>query len=369
MLAFAFAAFGCAKLGVRQTCATNSECGAGAVCQSGQCEPIPDAGAAPPDAGATDAGTSGAGDDAGMDAGNDAGADAGVDGGADAGNGAGPADAGSGADGGSVGYGGGSVDLLDFALTGDTRPPFCDLVGSYPSAVIQSEVTEMARLPSQFAADLGDHMYACLPTISTSTAVTQMGLYASAVSAYPHPWFMTMGNHECYADLDCSNIVHDADPNYQAYLTGLLQVSKQLNPYYSIDINTRLGVIRLVFIADDYASAAQQDWLGPTLDYADAHAVHTIILKHHPYYGDTGPGWMWPIIASHKVSLMLTAHEHYYEHNTQALDGRTVICGLGGADTSKTGFCRVQQNADNSLTFTEYDLSSNPLDTWTVTPP
>ena len=48
------------------------------------------------------------------------------------------------------------------------------------------------------------------------------------------------------------------------------------------------------------------------------------------------------------------------------LGGRTAICGLGGASTSQTGFCRVQQQADGRLAFTRYDLDGNGLDAWSV---
>ena len=348
----ALALIACSQATIRaQQCQADSDCASGDACVNGSCTPlapdsgVPDAGSPAPDAG-TDAGAPDAG-----------GPDAGLP------------DAGS--DGGSVGYGGGTVDLLDFSLTGDTRPGFCDLVGNYPSAIIAQEVAQMAALPSQFAADLGDHMFACLPDLGPvmSTAPVQMQLYVDAVAHYPKPWFMTMGNHECLTQLDCSTIVGDDDPNFHTFLAALPGVSHQTTPYYSIDINTRFGLVRLVFIADNYGSSAAQAWLGSVLTDADAHAVHTIILKHHPYTGsDTGPAWPWPILAQHRITLMLTAHEHDYEHDTSALSGRTVICGLGGASTANTGFCRVQQQDDNSLAFTEYDINGNPLDTWSVPP-
>lgn len=357
----------CSQSRTQESCTTTAGCGPDAICVDGLCESPPaptpidagnsdDAGAAS-DAGLPQDGGGETGTDAGdLDAGD---GDAGVDGGAE--------DGGPGGDGGSVGYDGGTVDLLDFALTGDTRPGFCDIVSGYPTAIIDAEVAQMAALPSQFAADLGDHMFACLPVDSTAT--TQMALYVTAVSVYPRPWFMTMGNHECLSGLDCSTVLGDDDPNFHAFLAALPVVSHQSLPYYSIDIGTRFGLVRLIFIADNYSSGTAQVWLTSLLSDSDTNAVHTIVLKHHPYTGsDTGPAWVWPLLEGHKISLMLTAHEHDYAHNTTALDGRTVICGLGGASTDNTGFCRVQQRADNSLAFTEYDIHGNPLDTWSVPP-
>jgi len=348
-----------------------------AACSSPLIQPA-DAGAPDSGSSALDAGSRDAGHDAGFaDAGpDDAGsADAGTldAGSADAGNDAGASDAGAGdagMNGGSVGYGGGTVDLLDFAITGDSRPPFCDLVSNYPDAIVKAEAAQMAALPAQFAVDLGDHMFACLAGSGgplASTAATQMQKYVAAVSGYPKPWFMSMGNHECLDQLDCSG-QGLLDPNYAAFYPALGTVSHQDLPYYSVDIRTRPGLVRLVFVADNFASQEQQLWLPRILADADQNAVHTIVLKHHPYKGDTGPGWPWPAINAHRVSLLLTAHEHLYEHDTTALGGRTVVCGLGGANTANTGFCRVQQREDNSLAFTEYDLSGNPRDTWSVPP-
>jgi hypothetical protein len=69
---------------------------------------------------------------------------------------------------------------------------------------------------------------------------------------------------------------------------------------------------------------------------------------------------------------VLTAHTHDYEHDTSAYAGRTVICGLGAANSSWTGFCRIRQHGDKTLEFTAYDLygnvRTNPSSTFVVTP-
>lgn len=66
--------------------------------------------------------------------------------------------------------------------------------------------------------------------------------------------------------------------------------------------------------------------------------------------------------------MILTAHNHNYSHDTAAFGGRSVVCGLGGANAAHTGFCRVQQQPDGRLQFTQYDISGNPGDTWSVGP-
>src|SRR5712692_1476856 len=256
-----------------------------------------------------------------------------------------------------VGPDGGAVDLLDFAVTGDTRPPACDLTSLYPKEIIRAEVLQMSALAPQFALDLGDHMFVC--SANAQRANEQMQLYLQALAGFSPPWFMTMGNHECLV-ADCSGAVGALDANYNAYLEALRQVSKHDRPFYKIDITTRLGLARLVFVADNFQSAEQKAWLESTLAEADRIAKYTIIAKHHPIYGSRmGPLWTWQIIQNHKYSLILTAHAHVYFHPTQA-SGRSVVCGLGGANSSATGFCRVTQLATGELRFIQYDISGNP---------
>ncbi len=265
----------------------------------------------------------------------------------------------------TVGPGGGTVDLLDFTITGDTRPPVCDLTSLYPKQIIRAEVLMMSALAPQFALDLGDHMFVC--TESAQRANAQMQLYVQALQGFAPPWFMTMGNHECLL-ADCSGAAGALDANYNAYLAALQQVSRQAQPFYKLDIQTRLGLARLVFVADNVQSAEQQAWLESTLAEADRIAKYTIVAKHHPIDGSRmGPLWVWPIIQKHKYSLILTAHAHVYAHPAAA-SGRSAICGLGGASSTATGFCRVQQLATGELRFVQYDISGNPMDSWSVTP-
>ena len=315
--------------------------------------------------GGSDAGPDG-GSDAGPDAGSDAGPDGGSDAGTDAGSDAGPPP--------HVGLDGGAVDLLDFSFTGDTRPPDCDNAsggsGPYPQATFESELSEMVKLAPQFGFDLGDHMYVCSGSLANAQA--QLKLYTDALAArWPAalPFFMTMGNHEC-GKSDCSGN-NKNDPNYVAYAAALLGVSQQSHPYYSFQVQTRLGRASFVFISDNYDSAPMQSWLAATLADADANSAYTFIVKHYPVTGSRqGPADIETAIKAHHYSLLFTAHEHDYAHDTTTApwNGRSVICGLGGANATAgdQGFCRVQQRPDGSLVFTQYDLQGDPGDTWSV---
>lgn len=261
---------------------------------------------------------------------------------------------------------GGAVDLLDFLITGDTRPPFCELAGQYPREIIQKEVAAMARLPAQLALDTGDHMNACAQI--ASSANTQMGYYVDAVKAYPNPFFMTMGNHECDLLTDCNSTLGAIDVNLKAFRAALAQVSHKTDVNYSVDIATRLGLARLVFVADNFAGSGPSAWLEATLAEADAKAAYTFVIKHHPMTGSRqGPAWSHDIVARHQITLFIAGHDHKYAHDTTAFGGRSVICGLGGASASDTGFCRAQQVADGRVAFTRYDIDGNALDTWSVT--
>ncbi|MGZ6142232.1 MAG: metallophosphoesterase [Myxococcales bacterium] len=272
---------------------------------------------------------------------------------------------GTGGGGGSgIGPAGGTVDLLDFVVTGDTRPGSCDAVASYPTAIHQQIVRSMAAANPQFALDLGDHMYAC--SQNAQSAQQQMSLYTAPLSGFPSLFLMTMGNHECEST-DCSS--HTTDVNYAAFAQALQQVSKETAPNYALQIQTRLGRVTLVVVADNFFGTAQQAWLQGVLTDADASSIATLVAKHHPVTGSrTGPAGPWNVIQNHKYSLVMTAHNHDYEHDASALTGRSVICGLGGANSAHTGFCRVQQAADGQLHFTQYDATGNPHDTWAVSP-
>ena len=163
-------------------------------------------------------------------------------------------------------------------------------------------------------------------------------------------------------------LVQVLPPQVWCVTVPLAQVSKQSEPNYALQIQTRHGRVSVVVVADNYFGADQQQWLERTLSDADAHSVATIVAKHHPVTGQrTGPPAPWQIIQNHKYTLLLAAHDHNYQHPT-AFAGRTTVCGLGGANTSHTGFCRVQQGADKKFRFTQYDATGNPGDTWAVDP-
>ena len=274
---------------------------------------------------------------------------------------------------GTVGANGGTVDRLWFATTGDTRPATCNATGSYPKAAIQQIATAMKALKVQFTLDLGDHMFVCsdqgglTAAQLDAAAQDQMGFYMTAIASGPAAWWMTMGNHECDASFTggfCA-VGGAHDPNFAAYMSAL----QRTQPYYSNDVTTSLGKARFVVIADDAWDSAQETWLNSTLADADANVRYTIVSRHHPVQGSrTGVAAILNILSQHKYTLLLTAHNHDYEHDASTWSGRSAVVGLGGAG-GYWGFGTVLQNTDGTLTFVRRDANGNPLgNVWSVGP-
>jgi hypothetical protein len=295
---------------------------------------------------------------------------------------AGTSDAGSNSDAGlpgrgGVGLDGGTVDRLYFSLTGDSRPPICDLffIGKgfdYPTANVTKLAQQMEARQTQFALDLGDHQFVCLGGLTE--AQTQIGAYVTAMSNFTAPFFMSMGNHECVfalgGTLDDCGANNPSDPAYNAFMQALAPVSPK--PYYAIDIQTSMGLATFVFVADDAWDSTESAWLTGVLTAADTRATYTIVAHHHPISTSNGnyPA-IWAIIKAHKYALHLTAHQHLYSHDTSNdTSGRSVIVGTGGSsDETFLGYATVLQGTDGRLYFTMYDSSTDsPMDHWDVGP-
>ena len=268
---------------------------------------------------------------------------------------------------GAVGLGGGTVERLWFATTGDTRPGNCDATADYPRETVKRIAASMKALNVQFALDLGDHMFVC--NRSVPEAQTQMGYYMEAVALGPQTFFMTMGNHECGSGTCLPGSTNSTDANFKTYLAAL----NRPKPWYSFDValTASPGLARFVVVADDSWNAEQAAWLESTLAEADSKAKYTIVARHHPIASsNTGNPETVATILRHKYSLILTAHSHTYSHSTTLYGGRTVVIGLGGAPGSYApGFATVLEQTDGKLSFVLRDVNGNPMGTpWSVGP-
>jgi hypothetical protein len=279
---------------------------------------------------------------------------------------------------GGVNNDGGAVDRLYFAVTGDTRPPLCDLFlygqgYDYPTAKVTQIADEMEVRQTQFALDLGDHMFVCVG--GSTEANAQMNTYMTAIANFKAPFFMSMGNHECIfalgGALDDCGANNTSDPAYTAFMSALAPISPK--PYYSVDIGTSMGLARFVFVADDAWDSTESTWLGNVLTDADTKATYTIVSRHHNLAASTSGNYaaIVKMVQSHKYALHLTAHTHTYLHDLQQdPTGRTVIVGTGGSsDATMDGYATVVQGLDGNLYFTMYDSTTDlPIDHWTVGP-
>jgi hypothetical protein len=188
---------------------------------------------------------------------------------------------------------------------------------------------------------------------------------------------MSMGNHECAFAIggalgDCG--ANDpSDGVFQTFMAALAPVSS--TPYYYRDIQTSMGLVRLVFIADDAWSSTEATWAANVLTEADSIAKYTIVSHHHNLAASTSGNYeaIVQLIQAHKYALHLTAHTHTYIHDTaNDPSGRSVIVGVGGATDASApalGYATVIQGLDGRLYFTMYDSSTNlPMDAWSVGP-
>jgi len=267
-----------------------------------------------------------------------------------------------------VGLAGGAVELLRFGTVGDTRPPDCDDTAAYPTPIINAIADAVQARQAQFMIDTGDHMYVCNNELTE--ADTQMGLFTAATARFSNPWFMTMGNHECFSGPCTPGQLGSA--TYLAFMKALAPVAAL--PYYAFDVQTRLGRATFVVVADNAWTQAQSDWLERTLATADGAALYTIISRHHPESDTsvaTNPEVM-TVIRRHKFALFLTGHSHLYKHASTD-DGRDMVIGIGGAPLASgaafNGYAMVEQQPSGLLQVTVYNLVGDVVrDSFTVGP-
>jgi hypothetical protein len=202
---------------------------------------------------------------------------------------------------------------------------------------------------------------------SQASAVTaQVALFNQAKANFTAgPVYVTMGNHECtgYTDSNCPNL--NETPNVQAFMK--LVPSGVTTPYYRVNFDTPNGKAKLVFIAANAWSTAQQTWLQVQL--ADPTA-YTFVVRHEPSTSPgvpTGVTASESIVTSHPYTLELLGHTHEYRRE----DTQHVISGNAGAPLSSGnyGLLIIEQGSDGNITVSEIDeATGQATDTWKVTP-
>jgi hypothetical protein len=251
---------------------------------------------------------------------------------------------------------------LRFAVFGDCRPPAQNDTSGYPSAILDGVFAQAQSLGAQFVVGTGDYMFA-----SNSSAVdAQVNLFFASQAHYTSgPVYHTLGNHECsgYTSSNCPNGNETA--NMQAFMSRFVPAGVS-TPYYRVDVATPSGNAKLLFVAANAWSSAQENWLSTQL--ADA-TTYTFVVRHEPTGETSAPG-VGPsdsLMRSNPLTLALFGHTHEYRH----LDANHVISGNAGAPLQSSasfhnyGLLLVDQQSDGSLTVSEIDeASGNVVDSF-----
>jgi Calcineurin-like phosphoesterase len=270
----------------------------------------------------------------------------------------------AGGGGGVTGISGGTLDTLDFAIVGDTRPAMIDDLAGYPTAVVTKiwqQVEALSPRPA-FAVSTGDYQYT-----AGSQAAQQVGLYLSARKPFTNVVFPTMGNHECngYTDSNCGTGNADGvTPNYTQFMTQMLMPLGVTNPYYTVNVAAKNGswTAKFVFVAANAWNLAQSTWLDGELAKP---TTYTFVVRHEGTDANTAPG-VTPsgvIMQKHVYTMLIAGHTHRFEYETGT---KQVIVGNGGAPLSSGsayyGYVVARQRAsDGALVFSSYDSTTNTV--------
>lgn len=263
-----------------------------------------------------------------------------------------------------VGPTGGTVDVLRFAIVGDTRPATIDDTAGYPKAVIQKiwQDVEAHNPRPYFAVTTGDYMFA---KPYGSQASPQIDLYLAARAAFTNVSFPAMGNHECTGATASNCGQGNADgvtTNYTTFLQKMLAPIGQTKPYYTLNVsgNGNAWTAKFVFVAGNAWDSAQATWFAAEMAKP---TTYTFVVRHEGTTATTAPG-VTPsaqIMAQHPYTLLLAGHTHTFSYSKT---NKEVITGNGGAPLTggvNYGYVIGEQRADGAIVFNEYDYSTNAV--------
>jgi hypothetical protein len=210
-------------------------------------------------------------------------------------------------------------------LPGDGRPIRLVALGDmgWRSGDQRAVLEQMGRVDFDLALLAGDIAYpeGTLEELERNFFAVYAPLMRSA------PFFPATGNHDY--------LTRDADPFRQAFALPENGGPAGRERWYSFD----WGDLHVVVLDSEKLIPAQMEWLEADL-VAHASSPWIIALFHRAPYssGERGPDMptrdaFVPILTRHKVSLVITGHEHHYERS-QPVSGITyLITGGGGRGT------------------------------------
>lgn len=248
-----------------------------------------------------------------------------------------------------------TLERFDFAVVGDTRPPFKGLTKLYPTAVITQiwKMVTSEQPPVAFAATTGDFGFSDANDAETATA--QFDLYLQARAQFPGTVLPILGNHECTGatQSNCGpGSKHGMPPMYQIWLYKFVEPLGLPEPWYTVRLAAPDGswTAKMVVIAANAWSDAQAKWLDETLA---TQTTYTVVLRHESWTVDEAPG-VKPsnaIIEKYPYTVLIVGHAHTASWTPER---RQLIVGNGGAPLSGQidyGYALFRQRKDGALHF------------------
>ncbi len=275
---------------------------------------------------------------------------------------------------GNIGINGGTESHLYFAVVGDTRPANEDGTSNYPTTIIDTIFSDIAKVSPMppLMVSTGDYQFS---NPSGSQAAAQITKYLAARNNYPGVDFPTMGNHECTGATASNCGAGNTDGitnNYSSYMSMMLGPIQKTQPYYVINVNANDNswTAKFVFVAANAWDSAQSSWLSSTLAQK---TTYTFIMRHESASANTAPGVnpAEAIMKNYPYTLSIVGHAHEYYHSSGS---REVVIGNGGAPISTSqnyGYALVQQLTNGNIQVDMYDYSTNIRDSkfeFSVTP-
>jgi acid phosphatase type 7 len=185
---------------------------------------------------------------------------------------------------------------------------------------------QMETVPFDFMIHLGDIAY----EEGTRQQLEHVffDVYADLLETFPV--FPASGNHEYGSE--------DAAPFREAFMLPENGGPAGRERWYSYD----WGDVHFVALDSERIGSPQAQWLDA--DLTANHLPWTIVYLHRPPFssGEHGSNaeaqrLFVPVLARHRVPLVLSGHDHSYER-TRPIDGVTyVVSGGGGRGTRKVG--------------------------------
>ena len=256
-----------------------------------------------------------------------------------------------------------SAGTFRFAAFGDVRPSQPNDTANYPKDIVTGLFTQIAKQSPSFVVGTGDYMF--VSTYNAPAVDAQLSILLAAEQAFNGPIYHALGNHECTGATasNCPN--GNETPNIQAFMSKLVPAGTT-TPYYRVDVDTGMGMAKLVIIAANAWSDTQAAWLETQLSDPTA---YTFVVRHEAAYVTQTNGAVASeaIVQKHPLTLELLGHTHRYEK----LDGRHVISGNGGAPLSggHYGFVLIDLLTNGNLSLSEIDQATGAVsDTFTICP-